>query len=202
MGYVAQQLHSEVACRAVEHQPNLGEKAPGIQVFGVDQDHDGFGYGTISIAGDYGFPDRMAQRIMGMGDIESLVDKIKNVETEIDEQRLRSKVVAGELNFEDFLEQMKAMKKLGPIAKIASMIPGVKEHDIDEHELVQLEAIIHSMTHHERRHPDIIDGSRKRRIARGSGTTVQDVNRLLKQFYYARDMLQKMGKGKVPFRFR
>lgn len=144
------------------------------------------------------YPDRMAQRIMGMGDILSLVEKVKIVKDEIDEKRFRKKVIKGELNFEDFLEQLKAVKKLGPIAKLAAMIPGLKERDVDESELKKIESIINSMTKQERLKPDIISGSRKRRIAVGSGTTTRDVNQLLKQFYYARDLLKKMGRGKLP----
>ncbi len=144
------------------------------------------------------YPDRMAQRIMGMGDILSLVDRVKVVEHEIDQKRLQKRVVKGELNFEDFLEQMKAIKKLGPISKLAAMIPGIKESDVDETEMKKVEAIINSMTKKERANPDLIDGSRKRRIAAGSGTTVRDVNQLLKQFNYARDLLKRMGKGTLP----
>ena len=124
---------------------------------------------------------------------------------EIDQQQLQRKVAAGDLNFEDFLEQMKTVKKMGSVAKLASMIPGVREGDVDEHELRKVEAIINSMTKKERLHPHIIDGSRKRRIAAGSGTTVRDVNQLLKQFTYTRDLLKKMGKeklkGNIPFKF-
>lgn len=149
------------------------------------------------------FPERMAQRIMGMGDIVSLIDRVKVVENEIDQKKLHKKVIRGELNFEDFLEQMRAIKKLGPLSKLAAMIPGVKESDVDETEMKKVEAIIHSMTKKERANPDIINGSRKKRIAAGSGTTVRDVNQLIKQFYYARDLLKKMGKGslsrKMPF---
>jgi len=149
-------------------------------------------------------PDRMAQRIIGMGDIATLVERVKVVEHEIDQKRLRTKVMTGELNFEDFLEQLKAVQKLGPLKKLAAMIPGVKESDIDEDEMKKIESIIKSMTKNERSKPDIIDGSRKRRIAAGSGTTVRDVNQLLKQFRLARDMLKKMGSGKAlkntPFR--
>ncbi len=150
------------------------------------------------------FPDRMAQRIMGMGDIVSLVDRVKIVEDEIDQKKLHKKVVRGELNFEDFLEQMRAIKKLGPLSKLAAMLPGVKESDVDEAEMKKVEAIINSMTKKERAKPDVINGSRKKRIAAGSGTTVREVNQLIKQFYYARDLLKRMGKGtlprKMPFR--
>jgi signal recognition particle subunit SRP54 len=144
------------------------------------------------------FPERMAQRIMGMGDIVSLIDRVKVVEDEIDQKKLHKKVIRGELNFEDFLEQMRAIKKLGPLSKLAAMIPGVRESDVDENEMKKVEAIINSMTKKERANPDIINGSRKKRIAAGSGTTVRDVNQLIKQFYYARDLLKKMGKGSLP----
>jgi signal recognition particle subunit SRP54 len=143
-------------------------------------------------------PDRIAQRIMGMGDIGGLVDKIKTMEQQVYQQRLRSKMAKGDLNFEDFLEQVRAMKKLGPLSKLAAMIPGVKETDIDEKDMVKVEAIVNSMTRKERLNPALIDGSRKRRIAEGSGTTMHDVNQLLKQFYATREMLKKMGKGKMP----
>ncbi|HEC78377.1 MAG TPA: signal recognition particle protein [candidate division WOR-3 bacterium] len=150
------------------------------------------------------YPDRMAQRIMGMGDLVSLVEKVKVIEKEIDGKQMRKKLVKGELNFEDFLEQLKAVKKLGPLSKLAAMIPGVKESDVNEDEMKKIEAIINSMTKKERLKPDIINGSRKRRIAAGSGTTMQDVNQLLKQFKLARDMLKKMGRGgppgRLPFR--
>lgn len=149
------------------------------------------------------YPDRMAQRILGMGDVVSLVERVKSVESEIDQEKMRKKVLKGELNLEDFLEQLSAVKKLGPLSKIASMVPGVKESDVDEDQFKKMEAMISSMTRRERIHPDIIDGSRKRRIAAGSGTTVADVNRMLKEFFYARDMLKKFGKGmptKLPFK--
>ncbi|MCK4940598.1 signal recognition particle protein [candidate division WOR-3 bacterium] len=148
-------------------------------------------------------PDRTAQRILGMGDVLSLVEKVKTIESEIDQEKIRKKVLKGELNLEDFLEQIGAVKKLGPLSKIAAMMPGVKESDVDENQFKKMEAMIKSMTKRERVHPDIIEGSRKRRIAAGSGTTVADVNRMLKEFSYARDMLKKFGKDmptKLPFK--
>jgi signal recognition particle subunit SRP54 len=149
------------------------------------------------------YPARMAQRIMGMGDLASLVEKVKVVEGEFDEKKIRAKVMKGELSFEDFLVQLKAVKKLGPLSKLAAMMPGIKESDVDEDELKRIEAIIQSMTKKERLNPDIINGSRKRRIAAGSGTTMRDVNQLLKQFDYARNLLKKMGRKfpkNMPFR--
>ncbi len=144
------------------------------------------------------YPDRIAQRILGMGDIISLVEKVKSVEKEVDQVKLQKKIAKGDLNLEDFMEQMRAVKKLGPLSKLAGMLPGVKEVDVNEDEFKKIEAIINSMTKKERQHPEIIDGSRRRRIAMGSGTTVADVNQLLKQFFYARDLLKKMSKGKMP----
>lgn len=143
------------------------------------------------------YPDRMAQRILGMGDIVGLVEKVKDIETKIDQEKIRKKVLKGGLNFEDFLEQLKAVKKLGPLSKLAAMIPGIKESQFDEKGFKKVEAIISSMNKKERLNPDMIDGSRKRRIAAGSGTTITDVNQLLKQFSYARDLLKKMGQGKM-----
>lgn len=144
------------------------------------------------------YPDRIAQRILGMGDVTSLVEKVKGIEEKFDQEQLRKKVMKGDLNLEDFLTQLKAVKGLGPLRKLAAMIPGVKEKDIDEKEFKKIEAIIQSMTTRERRHPDIIDGLRKRRIAAGSGTTMADVNRLLKQFLYAKELMKKVGKGNPP----
>jgi signal recognition particle subunit SRP54 len=144
------------------------------------------------------YPDRMAQRIMGMGDIASLVERVKGIEEQLDQKTLRAKVATGKLTLEDFLTQLKTVKKLGPLSKLAAMIPGIKESDINENEFKRVEAIIQSMTKRERLAPDIIDGSRKRRIAAGSGTTVAAVNQLLKQFFYARDLLKKASTGHLP----
>ncbi|MEO0206516.1 MAG: signal recognition particle protein [candidate division WOR-3 bacterium] len=144
------------------------------------------------------YPDRIAQRILGMGDVVSLVEKVKSIEKEIDQAKLQKKITKGDLNLEDFMEQMRAVKKLGPLSKLAGMLPGVKEADVDEKEFKKIEAIINSMTKKERQYPEMIDGSRRRRIAAGSGTSVADVNQLLKQFFYARDLLKKMSKGKLP----
>jgi signal recognition particle subunit SRP54 len=149
------------------------------------------------------YPDRIGQRILGMGDMTSLVEKVQSLEQIGDREKIQKKIAKGDLNLADFMEQMKTMKKMGPLSKLAAMIPGVKEADVDEKEFQRIEAIIGSMTVKERNHPDLIDGSRKRRIAQGSGTTVSDVNQLLKQFFYARDMLKKMSQGKksgkMPF---
>ncbi len=152
------------------------------------------------------YPDRIAQRILGMGDVAGLVEKVKTIEREVDHERFQKKIARGDLNLEDFMEQLRAVKRLGPLSKLAGMLPGIKESDVDEGEFKKVEAIINSMTKEERQHPEIIDGSRRRRIAEGSGTTVADVNRLLKEFFYARDLLKRMAKdkfpGKMPFRLK
>lgn len=142
------------------------------------------------------YPDRIGQRILGMGDMAGLVERVKSLEQTGDREKMQKKIARGDLNLADFMDQLKAVKKMGPLSKLAAMIPGVKEADVDEDEFKRIEAIIGSMTRKERDQPDIIDGSRKRRIAQGSGTTVNDVNQLLKQFFYARDLLKKMSKGK------
>jgi signal recognition particle subunit SRP54 len=149
------------------------------------------------------YPDRIGQRILGMGDMAGLVERVKSLEQTGDREKMQKKIAQGDLNLTDFMDQLKTVKKMGPLSKLAAMIPGVKEADVDEDEFKRIEAIIGSMTRKERDQPDIIDGSRKRRIAQGSGTTVNDVNQLLKQFFYARDLLKKMSKGKksgkMPF---
>jgi len=144
-------------------------------------------------------PDRMADRILGMGDMLTLIEK---AQAEFDQERaarLNQKIRSAEFTLEDFLEQLQEVKKLGPLEQLLGMIPGLgsvkklKElGEIDEKELVYVEAIINSMTPWERRHPHEINGSRRRRIARGSGTTVQDVNRVLKQFEQTRKMIKQL----------
>ena len=150
-------------------------------------------------------PDRMASRILGMGDVMTLIEKAQD---NLDEQaavNLERKLRTASFNLEDYLEQIRQMNKMGSITDILGMLPGVgskiKDVDIDEEKITaaqkKTEAIILSMTRMERRNPDILNASRKRRIAAGSGTTVQDVNLLLKQFEQARQMMKQfMGKGK------
>ena len=160
-------------------------------------------------------PDRMADRILGMGDVLTLIEKAQaNFDAE-QAAKLNKKIRQAEFNLEDFLEQMQQVKKLGPLEQVLGMIPGMgkltkqlKDQQLDEKEMGQVEAIIYSMTVWERQHPEKIDGSRKKRIARGSGTRVQDVNQLLKQFEQTRKMMKqisnmtkggKKGKIKLPF---
>lgn len=142
-------------------------------------------------------PDRMASRILGMGDILSLIEKAQeNIDLE-KAKELESKIKKQDLDFEDFLEQMEQIQKMGPLNKVIEMIPGmgqVKDQlgdiDMNNKEIVRTKAIVQSMTIEERRNPSILNASRKKRIARGSGTSVQDVNRLIKQF----DEMKKMMK--------
>ena len=152
-------------------------------------------------------PDRMAGRILGMGDMLSLIEKTQeNIDTEHAE-KLEKRIREQTFTLSDFLEELKRVKKMGPIEDMLKMIPGfskasLKGLSIDERQFVELEAIISSMTQDERIHPNIIDGSRRKRIARGSGTTAQAVNRLLKQFIDMKKMMKMIGKGggkRMPF---
>jgi len=149
-------------------------------------------------------PDRMASRILGMGDILSLIERAQE---QIDEQQaaaMEEKLRRAEFTFEDFLVQMKQVRKMGSLSSILGMLPGIpgakqlKGVQLDDKQLDRVEAIVFSMTREERRHPEIIDGSRRQRIARGSGSTVQDVNNLLKQFREMQKLLRSMAGGKMP----
>ena len=148
----------------------------------------------------------MASRIMGMGDILSIVDKANEVIDEKEAEKSLKKMKAGKFDLEDFLAQMKQIKKLGSIESILKLLPGAKKMglnniNIDPKDLSHVEAIILSMTKEERKNPSIIKASRKQRIALGSGRTVQEVNRLLTQFEQSRDMMKKISNGnfKMPF---
>jgi signal recognition particle subunit SRP54 len=145
-------------------------------------------------------PDRMASRILGMGDMMTLIEKAEASFDEADAEKAAMKIQKGEFTLEDFLGQFQAMKRMGPLKDILAMLPGsgslVREVDVDDRDLRRVEAIIQSMTPEERRNPKIIGGSRKRRIASGSGTRPQDVNRLLKQFVEAQKMMKMFAGGK------
>jgi signal recognition particle subunit SRP54 len=146
------------------------------------------------------YPDRMASRILGMGDIITLVEKAQKQVDEEKAKKLEEKLKKNQFTLEDFREQIREIRKMGPLKEILGMIPGLgsslKSVDIDEKELIKIEAIINSMTPEERRKPQIINASRKRRIAMGSGTTVQDVNRLLRQFEEMQKLLKQLNRGK------
>ena len=139
-------------------------------------------------------PDRMASRILGMGDMMTLIEKSAEVFDEHDADKLTRRVRTAELNLEDFLEQMQSMKKMGGLKSMISMLPGLsgKDIDIDDNAMKKPEAIIRSMTPKERRNPGILNASRRKRIAAGSGTTVQDVNQLIRQFEQSKQMMKQM----------
>jgi signal recognition particle subunit SRP54 len=144
-------------------------------------------------------PSRMADRILGMGDIVSLVEKAQEQFDADEARKLQKKIAKNQFNFNDFLAQIAQIKKMGNIKDLASMIPGVgkamKDMDIDDDAFKGIEAIIKSMTNEERENPAVINGSRRKRIATGSGTTIQEVNRLLKQFDETRKMMKMMTTG-------
>lgn len=183
-----------LSVRAVTDKPikfaSIGEKLSDIEVF---------------------HPQRMASRILGMGDVLSLIEKAQEA---IDEEKavaMAKKIKNQDFDLEDFLDQLQQMKKMGPLGDIIKMIPGVnknmlKDVDVDESQLVRTEAIIQSMTLKERRKPNLLNASRRKRIAAGSGTTVADVNRLMRQFDEMKKMMKKMTKAgnkrggfKLPF---
>jgi signal recognition particle subunit SRP54 len=158
-----------LSIRAVVDRPvkftSLGEKLDSIELF---------------------YPERMASRILGKGDIVSLVEKAQEQIDEKEADDLEKKLLANKFDFDDFLKQIKMIKKMGSLKSLLAMVPGlgsaIKNADIDDKQLVKVESIIQSMTKKERINPKILNGSRRKRIARGSGNTIQDVNRLIKQF--------------------
>ncbi len=173
-----------LSVKAVTGKPILfastGEKLPDFQAF---------------------HPDRMAQRILGMGDVLSLIEQAGKEIDETDAKALERKLRRNEFTLEDFLKQMKMIRRMGPLSKVMGMLPGVgsqlKDANIDDREMDRVEAIILSMTPKERRHPELIKGGRRLRIAKGSGTTVQQVNQLVKNFQQMRKMMKQMSKGKM-----
>jgi signal recognition particle subunit SRP54 len=159
------------------------------------------------------FPDRMASRILGMGDVLSLIDKVQQNIDEQEAMEMQKKMRSNEFTLEDFLSQMQQIKKMGPLKDLMGMIPGLNGMDLDKamqgvdpaKEMVKVEAIIQSMTKEERSNPSVLNGPRKKRIANGSGRSIADVNRLLKQFEEMKKMMKQMNnmqkgkKGKLPF---
>lgn len=171
-----------LSMRAVTGKPikfvSLGEKIDSLQPF---------------------YPDRMASRILGMGDVLTLIEKAEREMDQKKAEELQRKISRAELSLEDFLGQMKQMKKIGPLSEIMKMIPGLpaakdlKHLQVDDKQLSRIEAIIESMTPEERRNPKVINGSRRLRIAQGSGTTTHEVNKLLKQLAQASKMMKAFG---------
>ncbi len=147
---------------------------------------------------DVFYPDRMAQRILGMGDVVSLVEKAQQSFDEDEAKRINAKIRKNQFNFDDFLSQLEQIKKMGNLKDLMGMIPGMgkalKGIDVDDDSFIPIEAIIRSMTPTERENPDIIDGGRRRRIASGSGRTIQEVNNLMKQFADMRKLMKQMNK--------
>ena len=167
----------------------------------VDKPIKFVGTGEKLEAIDYFHPARMADRILGMGDIVSLVERAQEQYDEEEAKRLQKKIAKNQFDFNDFLSQIAQIKKMGNLKDLASMIPGVgkaiKDIDIDDNAFKSIEAIIYSMTPAERSNPEILNGSRRTRIAKGSGTTIQEVNRLLKQFDQTRKMMKMVTSSKM-----
>jgi signal recognition particle subunit SRP54 len=147
-------------------------------------------------------PDRMASRILGMGDVLTLIEKAEATFDQDEMEKAGEKLRKGQLTLEDFLDQMRQVRRMGPIQNVLGMLPGMPKElrnaQIEDREIDRVEAMICSMTPAERRDPTLINGSRRLRIARGSGTTSADVNGLLKQFKMVQQMMKSAGKGKLP----
>lgn len=176
-----------LSVKAVVEKPikfvSMGEKLDSIEIF---------------------YPERMASRILGKGDIISLVEKAQSQVDEKEAEELEKKILANKFDFEDFLKQIRMIKKMGSLKSLLSMIPGlgssIKNMDIDDKQLVKVESIIQSMTVKERKNPKILNGSRRMRIAKGSGNSIQEVNRLIKQFGEMQKMMKMIGsKGNKNF---
>ena len=167
----------------------------------VDKPIKFVGTGEKMDALDIFHPERMADRILGMGDIVSLVERAQEQYDEEEAKRLQKKIQKNQFDFNDFLAQIHQIKKMGNLKELASMIPGVgkaiKDIDIDDNAFKSIEAIIYSMTPEERTHPEVLNGTRRTRIAKGSGTTIQEVNRLLKQFDQTRKMMKMVTSSKM-----
>ena len=149
-------------------------------------------------------PDRLAQRILGMGDILSLVERVQETVDQDEAERVAQRMMEQRFTLEDFRSQLDQVKKMGPIGQVLQMIPGAgqmagaAQQAVDEGQFKRIEAIIDSMTPDERRRPELIKASRRRRIAVGSGTSTADVNRLLKQFVEMQKLMKQLGNGRLP----
>ena len=151
---------------------------------------------------EYFHPDRMASRILGMGDVLTLIERAEAAAEEDEQAEMEKRLRAGQFTFDDFLQAQRMMRKMGPLQNVVSMIPGLGKQmrgvNVDDRELARIEAIVLSMTSDERRRPEIINGSRRARIARGSGTSVQQVNQLLTARKQMQKMMKQLGRGKMP----
>ena len=163
------------------------------------------GVGEKSDALEAFYPDRLAGRILGMGDMLSLIEKARDTMGDEDTDRFSEKMKKGTFDLQDFVEQLRKVRKMGPLGQLVQMLPGFNKikaqlnvDDIDDSFFGQAEGIVLSMTPWERHHPEKIDGKRRKRIARGSGTDAQRVNKLLKQFFEARKIARTLSTGKFP----
>jgi signal recognition particle subunit SRP54 len=151
---------------------------------------------------EYFHPDRMASRILGMGDVLTLIEKAEQAIEEDEQEAMERRLREGRFTFDDFLAAQKMIRRMGPIQGVLKLIPGVGSQladvDLDERELARVEAIVLSMTPVERRSPELIDGARRKRIAAGSGTTVQQVNKLLQARKQMEKIMKQLGQGKMP----
>ena len=152
-------------------------------------------------------PDRMASRILGMGDVLTLIEKAEQAISEEDAKKLAKKLKQNSFDLEDYLNQLSSVKKMGNLNEMMNMIPGLGNKlkganlNVDEKQIDRVKAIIQSMTPQERSKPEILNASRRKRIAAGSGTTVQDVNKLINQFNQTKEMMRKINSGKMKFPF-
>jgi signal recognition particle protein len=177
------------AALSIRHLTNVP-----IKFIGISEKMDGL---------DEFHPDRMATRILGMGDLMTMIEKAEDVIDQDEAMKSAKRMQEGKFDLEDFLSTLKQIKKLGPLENILKMLPGVpkeaKNIKVDPKDMAHIEAIILSMTPYERRHPDCLKATRKQRIANGAGRTVEEVNRLLKQFEQMKVMMKQMKNGKMPF---
>ena len=177
------------AALSIRHLTNVP-----IKFIGISEKMDGL---------DEFYPDRMATRILGMGDIMTMIEKAEEVIDQDEAMKSAKRMQEGKFDLEDFLSTLKQIKKLGPLENLIKMLPGIpkeaKNIKVDPKDMAHIEAIILSMTPYERRHPDCLKATRKQRIANGSGRTVEEVNRLVKQFEQMKVMMKQMKNGKMPF---
>ena len=206
---VAQQFHEQVGLSGLILTQMDGDARGGAAlsiraVTGVPLKFLGVGEKIEALQPFY--PDRLAQRILGMGDMLTLIEQTQEVFDQEEAEKTARKMVKGQFTLDDFLAQMQQIKKMGSIGQILEMIPGLNQLTrrpefnaaVNDKQFTRIEAIIQSMTMNERSHPLIINGSRRRRIAKGSGTTVQEVNQLLNQFRQMQGMMKQFGRGKLP----
>ena len=178
------------AALSIRHLTNIP-----IKFIGVSEKMDGL---------DEFYPDRMAQRILGMGDLMTMIEKAESVIDQDEATRAAKRMQEGKFDLEDFLSTMKQIKKLGPLESLIKMLPGVpkeaKNIKVDPKDMAHIEAIILSMTPYERRHPEVIKNTRKQRISKGCARSVEEINRLLKQFEEMKVMMKQFKNGKMPFK--